>query len=46
VSKQRALARVATAEEVAEAIVLLASSKSSYIIGSEIVVDGGYTIVK
>ena len=46
VSKQSALGRMGRAEEIAEAVVFLASSKSSYMMGSEIVVDGGYTIVK
>lgn len=46
VAQQSALGRVGLPEEIAEAVVFLASTKSSYIIGSEIVVDGGYTIVK
>ena len=46
VSKQSATGRMGRAEEIAEAVVFLASSKSSYMMGSEVVIDGGYTIVK
>lgn len=37
------LGRVAKAEEIANAILFLASDLSSYITGSEIIVDGGFT---
>jgi NAD(P)-dependent dehydrogenase (short-subunit alcohol dehydrogenase family) len=37
------LQRLATPEEVADAVLFLASSKSSYITGAVIPVDGGYT---
>ena len=46
VSTQSAIGRVGKPEEIAEAVVFLASAKSSYIMGAEIVVDGGYTIVR
>ena len=47
-AKQRAakkvpLGRMGTAEEVAQAVLFLASSQSSFIIGTQIVVDGGIT---
>jgi NAD(P)-dependent dehydrogenase (short-subunit alcohol dehydrogenase family) len=35
--------RIGTAEEIAKAALFLASSDSSFILGSEIVVDGGMT---
>ena len=41
---QTSLARVGRADEIADAVVFLATSQSSYIIGSELLVDGGYTI--
>ena len=37
------LQRLATPEEVADAILFLASSESSYITGAVVPVDGGYT---
>jgi NAD(P)-dependent dehydrogenase (short-subunit alcohol dehydrogenase family) len=37
--------RGGTSEDVAAAVLFLASSEASYVVGSEIVVDGGYTIV-
>jgi NAD(P)-dependent dehydrogenase (short-subunit alcohol dehydrogenase family) len=37
------LQRLATPEEVADAVLFLASSESSYITGAVIPVDGGYT---
>jgi len=36
--------RMGTAQEVADCILFLASSKSSFVQGSTLVVDGGYTI--
>jgi NAD(P)-dependent dehydrogenase (short-subunit alcohol dehydrogenase family) len=41
-----ALGRIGRPEEVADAIVFLASEASSYVTGSTIVVDGGYLTVK
>jgi NAD(P)-dependent dehydrogenase (short-subunit alcohol dehydrogenase family) len=37
------LARLAEPEEIAEAIVYLASDASRFVTGTELVVDGGYT---
>jgi NAD(P)-dependent dehydrogenase (short-subunit alcohol dehydrogenase family) len=45
VSAQCPARRGGTSEDVAAAVLFLASSASSYVVGSEIVVDGGYTIV-
>jgi NAD(P)-dependent dehydrogenase (short-subunit alcohol dehydrogenase family) len=38
------IGRLATPEEVAEAVVWLCSDRSSYLCGSVVMVDGGYTI--
>jgi 3alpha(or 20beta)-hydroxysteroid dehydrogenase len=37
------LGRVGESEDVAEAVLFLASSRSAYITGSQLVVDGGQT---
>lgn len=39
-----ALKRFGTAEEVAHAVVFLASSRASYVTGQMLVLDGGYSI--
>jgi len=44
VEGQTSLRRIGQPEDIAEAVVYLASSASSYVIGTEIVVDGGYGI--
>jgi NAD(P)-dependent dehydrogenase (short-subunit alcohol dehydrogenase family) len=38
------LARLATAEDVARAVLFLATSDASYVTGTELVVDGGFTL--
>lgn len=38
------MARAGTAQEVADCILFLASSKASFVQGSAMVVDGGYVI--
>jgi 3-oxoacyl-[acyl-carrier protein] reductase len=38
------LGKIAEPEQIAEVVIFLASDKSSYMTGSEILVDGGYTI--
>jgi NAD(P)-dependent dehydrogenase (short-subunit alcohol dehydrogenase family) len=39
------MGRFGTAEEVAAAILFLASDEASFVIGAELVADGGYTVV-
>ena len=43
IARRQPLKRLATAEEIAEAVVFLAGPQSSYMTGSELVVDGGFT---
>lgn len=38
------LARMGTPEDIANAVVFLASEKADYITGQTIIVDGGYTL--
>lgn len=38
------LGRIATADEIADAVVWLSSGKTSFITGATIPVDGGYTV--
>ncbi|MCP5146367.1 MAG: glucose 1-dehydrogenase [Gammaproteobacteria bacterium] len=45
VSRQAKVGRIGRAEDIASAVLYLASDESSYVIGQEIIVDGGYTIV-
>ena len=44
-SKQVPLKRLGNPEEIANVITFVASDASSYITGSNIVVDGGWTII-
>ncbi len=43
-TRNAALRRLGTAEEVADAVVFLASARASYITGQRLVVDGGYSV--
>jgi NAD(P)-dependent dehydrogenase (short-subunit alcohol dehydrogenase family) len=45
VERQAKVGRIGRAEDIASAVLYLASPESSYVIGTEIVVDGGYSIV-
>lgn len=44
VVQRTAMKRKGTAQEVADAVLFLSSSKASFIQGAELVVDGGYII--
>lgn len=44
VAAMHPIGRIARAEEVAEAVVWLCSDRASYLCGSNVMVDGGYTI--
>ena len=44
-SKRVPLARMATAQEIVNAVVFLSSPASSYISGHNLIVDGGYTVL-
>jgi NAD(P)-dependent dehydrogenase (short-subunit alcohol dehydrogenase family) len=46
VKSANTLGRIGTVEEVGAAVVFLASDSSSYISGTNIVVDAGFTAVK
>jgi NAD(P)-dependent dehydrogenase (short-subunit alcohol dehydrogenase family) len=46
VKAANALNRIGVGSEIADAVVFLCSSKSSYITGTDLVVDGGFTAVK
>lgn len=46
VKKANTLNRIGEASEVADAVVFLCSEKSSYITGSNIVIDGGFSAIK
>jgi NAD(P)-dependent dehydrogenase (short-subunit alcohol dehydrogenase family) len=43
-TRNAALRRLGTADEVAEAVAFLASARASYITGQRLVVDGGYSV--
>lgn len=43
-AKQSLLGRIAEPEEIAEAILFLASDKASFIVGQTLLVDGGYSL--
>jgi NAD(P)-dependent dehydrogenase (short-subunit alcohol dehydrogenase family) len=43
--KLQPMGRFGTAEEVAAAILFLASDEASFVVGAELVADGGYTVV-
>ena len=45
VESKAKVGRIGRAEDIAGAVLYLASPESSYVIGAELVVDGGYTIV-
>ncbi len=46
VKNANALGRIGTSEEIGDAVVWLASDMASYVTGTDIVVDGGFTAVK
>ena len=43
IARRQPMKRLASAEEIAEAVVFLAGPQSSYMTGTELVVDGGFT---
>ena len=46
VREANALSRIGTPEEIGDAVVFLASDRSSYVTATDLVVDGGFTAVK
>jgi NAD(P)-dependent dehydrogenase (short-subunit alcohol dehydrogenase family) len=40
---QHPIGRIGAPEEIADAVIWLSSSKSSFVIGHSLLVDGGYT---
>jgi len=44
-TRSLAIKRMGTPDEVAQAVLFLASSQASYITGTSLLVDGGYTLV-